>query len=101
MDVFSLLNESYLTLPPQQQQKEREALVRYLNDLLLHDFPSLVQLLYRVDVPEKKVKEVLKQHPDRDAGELIADLLIERIEEKRAAKKAFRQSSDDSEEERW
>jgi hypothetical protein len=101
MDVFSLLNESYSTLPAEQQQNGREALAHHLNGLLLHDFPALVQLLYRVDVPEKKVMETLKLYPDKNAGELLADLLIERIQQKRAAKETFRPSAGESEEERW
>jgi hypothetical protein len=101
MDVFSLLNESYSMLPAEQQQQERKALAHHLNGLLLHDFPALVQLLYRVDVPEKKVAETLKLYPDRNAGELLADLLIQRVTEKVAARKAFRSAEGESEEERW
>ncbi len=101
MDVFALLNDSYAGQPVDKLQHTKQALSQYLNELLLNDFSALVQLLYRVDVPEKKVKEVLKAHPECDAGELMADLLIERIQEKRATKETFRPSERESGEERW
>jgi hypothetical protein len=60
-----------------------------------------VQLLYQVDVPEKKLKAVLEAHPTEDAGNLIADLLIERQREKKELKNRFQFPPAESDEERW
>jgi hypothetical protein len=64
--------------------------------------PALVQLLYRVDVPEKKLKAVLADHAGEDAGVLMADLMIERQQQKMEARKNFRvKERYDDGEERW
>ena len=39
-------------------------LIILINELINKDFSSLVQLLYRIDVDENKLKENLKQHED-------------------------------------
>lgn len=101
MDISPLLAQLSTDLPDSQRSELRNRLAAYLNELLLHDFGALVQVLYRVDVPEKKVKAVLQDHPNEDAGNLIADLLLQRQAEKLATKKRFRFRDDGSEEERW
>lgn len=73
----------------------------YVNELIQHDFPKLVDLLYRVDVNEKKLKEVLALQQDTNSAALIADLLIERQLQKKAWRKAHPPDNDTPEEERW
>ena len=46
--------------------------------MILTNFESLVQLLYRIDVSEMKLKSILKEQPNEDAGKIIALLIIER-----------------------
>lgn len=101
MDVFPLLAQVSTDLSPDKKDALKEQLAAYLNELLLHDFPSLVQLLYRVDVSEKKLKAVLQENPNEDAGNLLAELVIQRQLEKLATKNRFRFRDDASEEERW
>jgi hypothetical protein len=55
----------------------KEKLVSYINDLINHDFGKLIRILYRIDVSEKKIKEMLASSLT-DAGVLIADMIIER-----------------------
>lgn len=57
-----------------------------INHLILTDFPRLVQILYRVDVDEDKLKNMLKQYVHDDAGYIIAQLIIDRETEKRKRK---------------
>ena len=57
----------------------KEKLIDYLNKFINHDFSKVVQLLYRIDVSEAKLKKVLHENPNEDAAHLIADLIIERI----------------------
>lgn len=75
------------------------ALAVYINELILHQFNRLVQLLYRIDVSESKLKLLLKEHPEQDAGLLIARLIIERQLKKMETRKQF--GSRESDEEKW
>ena len=54
-------------------------LIAFINDCIQHDFNKLVQLLYRIDVSEAKLKFILQAHPNEDAGKLIAAVVIERL----------------------
>lgn len=101
MDVFPLLAQVNTDLSPDKRDELKKQLAAYLNELLLHDFHSLVQLLYRVDVSEKKLKTVLQESPNEDAGNLLAELVIQRQLEKLVTKNRFHFPDDASEEERW
>ncbi len=77
-------------------------LVAYVNELITRDFNQLVSLLYRLDISEKKLKQTLADHPDQNAGELIAKLIVDRQEEKKKSREAFKQKDwESSEEEKW
>ncbi len=77
-------------------------LVTFVNELITKDFNQLVLLLYRLDINEKKLKQTLADHPDQNAGELIAQLIVDRQEEKKRSREAFKQKDwESSEEEKW
>ncbi|BFG71307.1 hypothetical protein KACHI17_21880 [Sediminibacterium sp. KACHI17] len=77
-------------------------LVAFVNELITQDFNQLVLLLYRLDINEKKLKQTLADHPDQNAGELIAQLIVDRQEEKKRSREAFKQKDwESSEEEKW
>lgn len=87
-----------------QKQELKDQLIFYINHLLLHDFNKLVQILYRVDVSEKKLKDLLQENPQTDAAVIIADLLITRQEEKIKTREAFKSNpsiDDTTNEEKW
>jgi hypothetical protein len=71
-----------------------------INQLILTNIERLVQLLYRIDVSETKLKTLLKENPDKDAGKLIALLMVERQLQKIKLKSTILEN-DDCEEERW
>ena len=50
-----------------------------INELIKNDFSRLVQILYRIDVSEAKLKNILNANPNEDAGKLIAQVIIERL----------------------
>jgi hypothetical protein len=78
------------------------SLADWLNKLILDDFDKLVTLLYRIDVSEHKLKNMLAEHPGADAGEIIAQLIIDRQIQKIQLKKQMSSEDDKScEEERW
>jgi len=72
-----------------------------INDLILRDFSRLIQILYRVDVSEQKLKDLLKQYPNTTAGSIIAPLIIERQEKKIESRNSFGKHQRGSNEERW
>ena len=73
-----------------------------INQLIQTDFQKLITLLYRIDVSEPKLKQLLKQHPKEDAGKIIAALIIERQLQKIKTRRQFSQRDDNfTEEEKW
>ena len=85
---------------------EMEAVENYLagkiNGLIKNNFDQLIYILYRVDVNEKKLKQLLKEKPQEDAGKIIACLLIERQLQKIELRKQFtKKGGEETGEERW
>ena len=64
-------------------------LIAFINDCIQHDFNKLVQLLYRIDVSEEKLKYILQLNPNEDAAKLIAAVIIERLAATKAARARF------------
>ena len=74
----------------------------YINHLINTDFEKLVALLYRIDVHEEKLKHFLIDHPNEDAGKIIAALIIERTQQKINFRKQFTgKFFPDDDEEKW
>lgn len=78
----------------------RQKLEDGINNLILHNFEKLVQLLYRIDVYEDKLKGMLADNANEDAAKIIAALIIERQLQKIKSRAAFKKD-DDVSEERW
>jgi hypothetical protein len=78
-----------------------EELAKEINHLIVHDFSALVQILYRLDVNEARLKMVLSENPQEDAGKLIAALIIERLKKKEEVKRQFPAQENIAEEDRW
>ncbi len=76
-------------------------LISYINELINADFNSLVQLLYRIDVNEKKLKQLLQNSPGVDAAPLIADLIISRQLQKIQTKKNFTNKEKPGDDDSW
>jgi hypothetical protein len=75
------------------EQLSPNDLIAYINDCINHDFNKLVQLLYRIDVSENKLKTILQSHPNEDAANLIAAVIIERLAATKAARASFATSN--------
>lgn len=79
-----------------------DELVAHINQLISKDFAKLVYLLYAVDVSEKKLKQLLAENPNEDAGKLIALLMLERQEQKKKSREQFKQNEEDiPDEDKW
>jgi hypothetical protein len=80
----------------------KERLAAYLHELINHDFEKLVNLLYRLDVSEKKLKDLLNSSRGEDAGLLIAQMIIDRQLEKIKTRGQYQQRDKNiSDEEKW
>ena len=83
-------------------EKTREELIFLINELINKDFQSLIQLLYRIDVNENKIRLYLHENSDKDSASIIADLIIERQLQKIESRKKFNQKNDaGDDEEKW
>src|SRR5687767_4393980 len=78
-----------LTETPNSEVKI-ELLAEKINELLTRDFQKLISILYRMDVNETKLRRLLDENRETDAGLIIANLMVERqllkIRTRRASK---------------
>lgn len=72
-----------------------------INRLIQTDFTGLVNILYRLDVSEARLRQVLAAQPGANAGELIAALMVERHLEKIRTRTLFRTQDDIPDDEKW
>ncbi|MDQ2721274.1 MAG: hypothetical protein M3Z26_16125 [Bacteroidota bacterium] len=80
----------------------REQLIFLVNELINKDFDSLLQLLYRIDVNENKIRVFLKENIDQNSASIIADLIIDRQLQKIETRKRFAgNKTHESDEEKW
>ena len=97
-ELIGELNRNYdLELAPRLSASElEELLAEKLNRLIRSDFNTLVTILYRVDVNEARLKEMLRINAGEDAGMIMARLIIERQEQKIRTRKASGKAPDGS-----
>lgn len=67
----------------------KERLTEYINDLIDHNFNKLVNLLYKIDVSESRLKRLLDETSGNNAGDIIAELIIERQIQKIKSREQF------------
>lgn len=81
----------------------RQAIADFINPLITGNFNKLISILYRLDISEYKLKQLLSGNPGRDAGTIIADLIIERQLQKIQSRRAFRSQGENNidEDEKW
>ncbi|HEX3168460.1 MAG TPA: hypothetical protein VHQ93_19465 [Chitinophagaceae bacterium] len=80
----------------------KQVLIEKINELINNDFQKLVSILYRIDVSEPKLKQLLNENPGTNAALIIVDLMIERQAEKiRSRQKFNKQDENISDNERW
>jgi hypothetical protein len=94
--VFSLQLSFSIT-----EAELEQVLAAEINRLIEEDFHKLVSILYRIDVSEPKLKQLLKDNPDKDAGLLIARMMIERQKQKIKTREEFKKNIDEDDDEEW
>jgi hypothetical protein len=73
----------------------------YIDELIRNDFSKLVNLLYRIDVSESRLRIVLAENSDRHAGQLIAHLMLERQLQKMESREKFKPGTTATDDEKW
>lgn len=101
MDVSAALQNLNSDLSADERTAIRNELSVYLNHLLINDFPALVQLLYRVDISEEKLRSVLNENKEADAGDLLAELIIQRQSQKQQLRNTMPPGENVPDEESW
>ena len=102
-ELITIINkELAIELPEKIALEElKKELSLFINQLIQRDFHSLVALLYRIDISEPKLKQLLDQM-DENAGDIIAVMIIEReLEKVRSRREHNQQDGSISEEEKW
>lgn len=85
-----------------REENVRKRLSALLSELIVNDQHGLYFLLYRIDIPEKKIKLMLQQHPQENAALLLADMIIERQLQKIQLRSQYRQKPDNiPDDEKW
>lgn len=79
----------------------KRKLSAHINHLIQTDFENLVSLLYRIDISEPKLKHLLQETRGEDAGNTIADLIIERQLQKIESRKKSTGNENIPDEEKW
>ena len=80
----------------------REKLYRFIDHLIETNFEKLIFILYRIDVPENKLKQLLEKFPMKDAGFIIGNLIINRQLQKIKTRQEWVMPVHEiSEDERW
>ena len=86
----------------QSFEEKLQALAVKINDLLNNDFQKLISLLYRMDINESKLRRLLEENKNTDAGLIIAKMIIEREAQKiKSRKESMKKNDQDSTEEKW
>ena len=91
-DIIVSINRAWqLDIQPTLTEEDLvQALAVHINGLINHDFPKLIHMLYTIDVNEAKLKTLLRDHKDTDAGLLIAHLVVERQKQKQKTRDMFK-----------
>ena len=80
------------TVSERSSEEQLKVLVSFIDDLIRNDFNRLLSILYRVDISEEKLKRMLAENKDTQvrSAELIAQLLVEREQEKIISRAKYR-----------
>lgn len=90
-----------LGLEVKSKSIDMQILYDRLNDLINNDFQKLVAILYRMDVNETRLKQLLNENPGTNAGIIIAKLMIERQAQKIKSRQTYKPDENISDDEKW
>lgn len=77
-------------VPSPSWEELKAELKKYINYLLNKDFERLLQGLYRIDVNERRVKEILNVESPETIAEKLTELILERQRQKAITRMQYR-----------
>ncbi len=99
--VQEQLSEDFNLPVTNDKEQLAKALAEGINQLIQTDFARLINMLYRIDISEKVLKETLERQADEDAGLLIARLIIERLLQKQQMRTQFKTHDNIPDDDKW
>jgi hypothetical protein len=103
-DIWKLpvfIGEFLTNAGKQDCEQLAEKLAPVINEMMQFNFGQLMNLLYQLDVDERKVQHALLHSANENAGKLIAELIIERQMQKLKSRQEFRRDNHIDETEKW
>jgi hypothetical protein len=80
----------------------RLKLAEEIDHLIANDFLRLVRILYRLDISEKKLKQLMEETGGKNASYTIADMIIDRQVQKIRSREAHKKGNADiPDDEKW
>ena len=73
----------------------------YINYLVENNFQKLITILYQIDIDETGLRQLLQKDKDKNAGNIIAMLIIERQRKKIDTRKNFINKDNIAAEDKW
>lgn len=99
--LLEISKELEISLKEKNYSFAKQIVINRINELIQHDFQKLVSILYRVDISEKKLKQLLKENATTDAAIIITELLLERQLEKIRSRQEYKGNENISDDEKW
>ena len=102
-EISDKLNDFELGLSetPSSYEGLYKAVSERVNFLINANLSLLLSFLYRLDISERKLKELLSSETDTATSDIIAALIIERQLQKGESRRAFKSEDSISEDEKW
>ena len=94
MSLISIISKDFDIPDHLSEDQLRDAMVDAFAYLIDNDFPKLIQILYKADVDQYKLKELLETVEGASSAEVIADAYIARQMAKIETWKKYSQKKD-------
>lgn len=78
MSLSKMVGKDFELPENMSEEHLRDVLIKAFEYLVEDDFPKLVQILYRADVDQDKLKQLLESAENTSAGQVIADAYLAR-----------------------
>lgn len=82
LEIVSIQLRQDFELASTNQTDIRKLLTQKIEELLQHDLSKLMNILYRIDVSEEKVKTAFQQQEFFQIAAQLSDLVIQRQQQK-------------------
>ena len=92
--IFEILPENQIPISTIENSRDlKTALEMQIAHMLVHETERLWQVLYRLDVSEKKLKELLHRNPESKWPQGITELILEREKERQKWREVYKSAT--------